>query len=137
MFCIDLLRETPSTVERTDHIKVGYENLWNWRAHLDVKSTGICNSSDFMVHRQTLTIFIYNHIVENLSCGSLQFMCRDKTCILQIHVCDGVADCPNSTDEDNNYCTMYVLFPSDTKYQILKKMIEGIFVSFFYAFRVL
>ena len=35
----------------------------------------------------------------------LHFKCKDSTCVILSHVCDGIFDCPDKSDEDINMCT--------------------------------
>ncbi len=50
--------------------------------------------------------------LSDMSCLDTQFRCADNTCILAHHHCDGILDCPDSSDEDA--CDTACSFTPDT-----------------------
>lgn len=55
---------------------------------------------------------VFMTILADTSCGTNFFRCRNGICILGPYVCDGVADCPDSSDEAMEKCG---LDPCDAK----------------------
>ena len=70
-------------------ISVQGEKLWN------ISSRPCELESDFILCLKDATKMSYQ-------CQSGRFECSDGTCVSQIHVCDGIPDCPVGEDE---YCT--------------------------------
>ena len=54
-----------------------------------------CSNVKYQLHLRAL------ENKKHLTCPRTLFTCRDNTCILDYHICDGVSDCPDSSDESN------------------------------------
>ncbi len=79
---------------------------------MDTSSQWIIDLNCTCIRRSTLgsnNVVIYKadqHTPNLPICSPGQYECKDKSCILDIYVCDGVMDCSRNEDESHCLCCM-------------------------------
>ncbi|XP_047003521.1 modular serine protease-like [Schistocerca americana] len=79
---------------------------WSWLLHL-----ALCSLLAYMHVSDAAT----THIKRATNCGKSKFQCKDEACINNESVCDGVRDCADGSDEDQDSC-FKVLVPAVTNF---------------------